>query len=203
MADNSKISLAQAILASVDSIVKAQIHASRSFLSSIMQMGFGHQGIDENGNIINNSENVDELYRLEFIQEREINGEVKKYRVSVPTLAALPMNPLMINDAEIDFKMKITTIESEKGYGPGTEEKMKEKDKDKWNPGKRPWFLVEDPKSFVGEIAPNSDKNDSGFIGVKINIGTVDVPDALSKYINSLSEFSIAEPLKNNGGKNG
>ncbi|WP_020613365.1 DUF2589 domain-containing protein [Sediminispirochaeta bajacaliforniensis] len=202
MADYTKLSLAQAILASVDSIIKAQIHASRSFLSSILQMGFGHQGLDDEGNILNDENKSDNLYRLEFIQEREINGEIKKYRVSVPTLAALPMNPLMIHDAQIDFKMKITSIEPEKIFGIGTEEEMRTKDKNKWHAGKRPWFLVEEPKSFIGEIRNENEKSDCGFIGVKINIGSIDVPDALGTYINALSEFSIAEPLDDQGVEN-
>ena len=203
MADHSRMSLAQAILATVDAIMKAQVHASRSFLSSILQMGFGHKGIDEDGHVIMGGEGTDDLYRLEFVQEREVNGKISRYKVSVPTLAALPINPLMIHDAEIDFRMKISHVEPVKAQGPATEADQKGRDKGTWDAGKRPWFLVEEPKSFVGEIVQGSDKNDSGFIGVKMNLGTVEVPDALGKYINSLSEFSIAEPLEDNGGKNG
>src|SRR3569833_22533 len=42
-AAQAMVSLSQALLAPLDSIFKAQIHAARSFLNLLLQLGYGHR----------------------------------------------------------------------------------------------------------------------------------------------------------------
>ena len=43
----SEISLSQAILAPLDALFKAQVHAARSFLNLLLQIGYPHGELDK------------------------------------------------------------------------------------------------------------------------------------------------------------
>ncbi len=59
------ISLSQVLLAPLDAIFKAQIHAARSFINMLLQLGYKHQSVDEKGNATGET-NADNLYMMEF-----------------------------------------------------------------------------------------------------------------------------------------
>src|SRR3569833_4616551 len=48
-AAQAMVSLSQALLAPLDSIFKAQIHAARSFLNLLLQLGYGHRPDNREG----------------------------------------------------------------------------------------------------------------------------------------------------------
>src|SRR3569833_3922135 len=48
-AAQAMVSLSQALLAPLDSIFKAQIHAARSFLNLLLQLGYGHRPVNREG----------------------------------------------------------------------------------------------------------------------------------------------------------
>ena len=193
--DRSQISLSQAVLAPVNSILQAQVHAARSFLNMILQMGFPHRPVDEAGHLEDGDKQNDNLHRLEFVQEQEdSSGNIKKYKVSIPTIAALPLNPLAIEEAEVEFAMKLTeTYESSLQFSDA-QQRVKQKD-DTFNQKKRPWYLIDEPVELKGKIAPNTGKADTSHIRIRIKMGEAEVPAELRKLIASVGDFSRAEEI--------
>lgn len=198
--DQSQLTLNQAILSSVNAILQAQVHAARSFLNMVLQMGFPHQNIDDDGKNIEHPDqrtDQDQLYRLEFIQEQQTENEtIKKYKISIPTIAALPLNPLAIDQAEVDFTMKLSKIYSENPQFSDAQNAVKSTT-DKYTASKRPWYLIDDPVTFRGSIGSHSKKGDSSEISVKIKLASVEVPDQLKRFIASAGDFSKVELVEN------
>lgn len=197
MAENKKtITLSQAVLAPVNSILQAQVHAARSFLSMILQMGFPHKAVNDAGLSAENQRSADHLYRLSFIQEKFDNdGNSKKYEVSIPTIAALPLNPLAIEEAEVEFSMNLERQYTvRKQYSKAqTKSQGGFADETIFNDETRPWYLIDEPVELKGSIGEN--KSDGSQINVRLKMGKGDVPEELGRFIASLSDFSTAKPI--------
>jgi hypothetical protein len=75
-ASRRDVSLSQTILTLLDSVFRAQIHASRSFLSQLLQIGFPHDSrqSENNANTVDDGKfnpETDKPYSLDFYQEME------------------------------------------------------------------------------------------------------------------------------------
>lgn len=100
--------------------------------------------------------------------------------IFIPNLSLLPIKPLAINNANFKFELKVkddihsvsSTIRSATGASP-----------------KRPWFLIEDPKTIEGEFVPQQDSANSTEKTIKIDVtvGSVETPYGLHKLISSLT----------------
>lgn len=117
-----------------------------------------------------------------------VDAEGNDRTLSIPNLALLPIKPLAIQSANFKFELRV-------------KDELKSVDSTirsavKANP-KRPWFLIEDPKVIAGEFSPHQ-KEDSieKTIKIDVTIGTVEIPQGLSKLISSLT--SIAEDKGSN-----
>lgn len=200
----SRLTLSQAILAPIQSLLAAQAHASRSFLNLLLQTGFDHKGVGKDGTQADTSGTStgkkdldnDGIYRLYFDQTREVNGKKEKIRVSIPTIAAVPMHPLTIDEAEIEFSMRLSgeryrkartfSSASQKGQG-SIEDEI-------YNENTRPWFLIDDPVDIYGEIAPKSNaSSEAPEISVKIKVKQCETPEALRRFISNLNDFSTIQ----------
>jgi len=166
--DKSHITLNQAILAPVNAILQAQVHSARSFLNMILQMGFPHQAVDDEGNTTMKTKDADSLYRLEFIQEKKNSeGEDTKFKVSIPTIAALPLNPLAIEEAEVEFSMNLKA-----SYDPSKQMRdlKKTDEKDQYTNKNRPWYLIDNPVELAGTIGAQGEKDDGSQIFIKMKL---------------------------------
>jgi hypothetical protein len=198
-AAESIISMSQALLAPLDSIVKAQVHAARSFLNFVLQMGYGHKPLDENGEHKGETEQPDQsdkIYMTEFTME-VINdqGQKELALVKIPTLSLVPVSPLSIDEADfkIDFRVshifRKTQMQQSEGEVIKTEE-------DKYSDEKRPWFLVSDPVSLRGVIAPNvaeqvkssTSFSEESVISINIKLSKQAMPSGLDKLLTTLTQ---------------
>ncbi|MFZ5479062.1 MAG: DUF2589 domain-containing protein [Myxococcota bacterium] len=188
------ISLSQAILAPLDAIAQAQVHAARSFLNFVSQIGFPH----EHGKAVKeevapeDGQRSSRAYEMEF----EVDGpgaEVRKIRV--PALALVPVQPLAVDDATVRFTFHVRELyrhrqiqESELG--------------DQEAAFKRPWFLVDQPVDLRGTVAPPaqdaSQTDTSSAVSIEIHVAKAPVPAALVKLLTALTEMSGEETTPRN-----
>src|SRR3569833_2478835 len=100
-AAQAMVSLSQALLAPLDSIFKAQIHAARSFLNLLLQLGYGHRPVNRAGMANPPRRVVGDLcreavpaplftpYYLDFYHD-DTNGEqTRRQKISIPALARI------------------------------------------------------------------------------------------------------------------
>ncbi|MEK7307240.1 MAG: DUF2589 domain-containing protein [Nitrospirota bacterium] len=221
LASETIISLSQALLAPLDAIFKAQLHGARSFLNMLLQLGFPHKPIDDGGGEIpekkeghpepplippEKKETPKELpYNLEFHYEAMIDGKVLKRKVSVPALALVPVAPLAVESAEFKFGMMIKKIERHRQIQQ-SEAKAVETEKEKgFDRHKRPWFLVDDPISMRGVIAPpvqtegTKEVAQESTIQIEVKVGKMMIPAGLDKLLTSLTQTSYVSEVKEEG----
>ena len=143
-AAQSIVGLSQVLLAPLDSIFKAQIHAARSFLNLVLQMGFPHVGVDSQGDPINEdqvNQPKPELYYQEFeINTLDSDRKPVKAKIKIPALALVPLNPLSIEEASFDLDFKITHVEKHQQIQSSESEALKKEDissKKKYDESKR------------------------------------------------------------------
>ncbi|WP_420591857.1 DUF2589 domain-containing protein [Bacterioplanoides sp.] len=215
--DNPKlITLSQAILAPVQSLLQAQTHAARSFLNLLLQTGFDHKGVENSGDQAN-GENADPakaakqdkdengVYRLAFEQTRvNAQGEEETVTVSIPTIAAVPMHPLAIEEAEIEFSMRLgeqevgdsdvkdAYVRAKSFSNAGQKAKQTQRDgtPDKYDQSERPWFLVDQPVDLQGKISARQGSSDLPEVSVKMKVSQVETPEALRRFISNLNDLS-------------
>lgn len=188
-ASTSTVSLSQALLAPLDAIFKAQLHSARSFLSYLLQLGYPHRPVDEKGMTIPDH---GKHYNLEFCYESEVDGKTKIRKVSIPALALVPVSPLAIESAEFKLAMNVERID----YHSQMQESEKETLAEDIGYGetKRPWYLVSEPVSVRGHIAPVSTGDggakaqQSSSIQIEVKVGRVPMPAGLDKLLTSLTQ---------------
>lgn len=205
-AEDILISLSQALLAPLDSIFKAQLHAARSFLNMLLQLGYPHQPVDEEGEPLKGgggpvpaagspTDDRQKPYNLEFHNEIIIDGQVRRQKVSVPALALVPLAPLAVEAAEFKFGMTVRKIGRHRQIQE-SEEKKTQTEKDKgYDRHKRPWFLVDNPISVRGVIAAPQVQNDEtkegaqeSMIQIEVKVGRILMPAGLEKLVTSLTQ---------------
>lgn len=186
----TSLTLEQAMLAPLDSILKAQLHSARSFLNLLLQLGYPHQSQGSDGT----------PYRLEFDFEQD--GELQ--RVSVPALSLVPISPLAVDSARVQLEMSAKRVVRQSQIRDSETEKVKS-DKnagktayDRYN---RPWFLVDKPVNIEGDIvAPQEGEaakhsESRSAIKIDINVKSIPLPSGLDKLLSSLSNMSTASTV--------
>ncbi len=79
VADKSRLTLSQAVLAPISSILQAQVHASRSFLKLVFQMGFKHKPVDDKGNTVEpGADQTFDLYTSILFKRNTMNTVIRK-----------------------------------------------------------------------------------------------------------------------------
>lgn len=206
-ATEAELSLAQAILSPLDSIFQAQVHAARSFINLLLQVGYPHLSIDKNTGrpstdpAVNPPEKY-KPYELEFNFDQENNGVSNTYKVKIPALSLVPLNSLAIDSAEFNFGLKVKTIERFQQM-QGSEAHALKNETDEGEDGrlKRKWFLVEDPVSFKGNIsskpsAAMAEQSSEAVIDISIKLSKSPVPAALDNLLAVLTKSVTMEPVK-------
>ncbi len=187
------ISLSQALLAPLDAVFKAQIHAARSFLNLLLQMGYPHNpyGTDEV-----RPETDGTPYNQEFFYEIEAAGKKERYKVSIPTLALIPVAPLAVESASFKLEMRVDSVARHNQMQ--VSEKKALKKEEGYDETKRPWFLVSEPLSLRGSItAPAAagfrEVAEGGAIQIEIKVGKTPLPAGLEKLLTFMTQTGYSE----------
>jgi hypothetical protein len=113
-ASKAVVSLSQAILAPLDALAKAQVHAARSFLNFVLQMGYPHAASSKDETERLKKENSSG-YSLPFAFDQTVIGEdgqqeTRRIVLSLPSLALVPVHPLRIRKATFDLELQVREI---------------------------------------------------------------------------------------------
>lgn len=185
-AATTPVSLSQTLLAAIDSLSKAQVHAARSFLNLVLQIGFPHVPLDENKQRIASD---DRAYTQDFYYDVQVNGQQERRKVSIPALALIPVTPLAIESANIKLEMSISHVAQHQQLQESERKKLKENPPQVPQEDKRPWFLVPDPISIRGTLAPSDGNRQGGAsIQIEIKVGKTAMPAGLDKLLTHLTQ---------------
>ena len=186
---SSEMSLSQAILAPLNSLFKAQIHAGRSFLSYLLQIGYPHLEVGQDGFVTEEAKrDKQSVYTQDFRFDRVVDGKTESFEIRIPTLALLPVNPLAIDSGEFEFDFKVSSIDSHRQVQV-SEEKTLDKEPENFKQN-RPWYLVQNPVSLRGQMAPSSEKSTEACqsIKIKIKVSKQPLPGGLDKLLTPLNQ---------------
>jgi len=209
-ANEAVVSLSQVLLAPLDALFKAQVHAARSFLSFVLQVGYGDQPKKRVQSPAAQMDKTvpsepDLIYTVDFTHEVQgaLNpdgsaGEKKLQKVSIPTLALVPLRPLAIESAEVELALEVTQVEEHRQIRSSARS-------DDWNAA-CPWFLVDHPISLRGHVAPtvpaaSRTSNDDASkqraeppkVHVKVTVSSMPTPAALEKLLTVLTQSTNVE----------
>ena len=186
--ENRELSLEQAMLAPLDSILKAQLHSARSFLNLLLQLGYPHKKDSEDGR----------PYSLDF--DFEQNGE--RQRVSVPALSLVPISPLAVDSARVQLEMSAKRVVRQSQIRKSEEGSAGDSDGDaQYDRFQRPWFLVDKPVNIEGDIVARNEgdaakhREAQSAIKIDINVKSIPLPSGLDKLLSSLSNMSTIGPV--------
>lgn len=201
-ADDTHVTLSQAILSPLNAIFQAQVHAARSFINLILQVGYPHLAVDAQGRTIKgNTPDEDERHRpyeLEFHFDKEQDGEKQRFKVRIPALAMVPLNSLAIDSAEFNFGMKVKDIRRFRQMQEAEATELKREDKDAEY--KRKWFLVDNPITFAGTISSKPgqkmlEQSNEAVIDIHIKLSQSPIPAALDNLLSVLTKSVEVESL--------
>jgi hypothetical protein len=196
----SDVSLSAAILAPLTSLVKAQVHNSRAFLSYLLQMGYSHIKIDEHNQPVINDPSDLTPFTLPFVNKVQINGEEVLQQVTIPALALVPAVPLGVESAEFEYDFLVENYAPHEQLQPA---RLQESGEDS---ARRPWYLVDNPVSLRGNIGNRSDRSadettqqyesrQRSHIHIKIKVGQMAVPSGLDKLLATLTQAATVHTL--------
>jgi hypothetical protein len=199
-ASKAIVSLSQVLLAPLDAIFKAQIHAARSFLNLVLQIGYPHLKVDKDGNQLpwdQQNPDADKLYMQEFKVKSVINNSEEVTTIRIPSLSMVPISPLSINEAEFELDFSVGYIYRYNQMQKSEQDKVKN-----YNAQARPWFLVREPISLRGVIAPHvsdemkqsGESSSDTKISIKIKVLHQDMPSGLEKLLTALNQSSSVSP---------
>lgn len=207
-AEKEQLTLSQVILSPLDSIFQAQIHAARSFLNMLLQIGYPHLIIDNETGHPSTDPKVNppanhKPYEIDFkFSQNDADGKTQNYKASIPALALVPLNSLAISDAEFNFGLKVKTIEDFEQIQEAQRKEVEDKE-EKGASTRRKWNLVKDPISLRGTISSPSnemkDTSQEAIIDISIKLAKTPIPAALDNLLVSLTKsVVIKENDKNN-----
>lgn len=208
-ASAAMVSLSQAILAPLDALAKGQVHAARSFLSFLLQIGYPHQPYKGEGEADSpvgggappeeSAGKSDVPYSMKFrLEQPDGTGQKKFMEVSIPTLALVPLQPLGIESADYSVELVIKEIDHHRQMQLSEEKALRlEKtptgvdtdDSLKHQP--RPWYLVSDPVSLRGTLSdPGGDGQTQRQASIKVNVKITrsPTPTGLSKLLTAMTQ---------------
>lgn len=192
--NNVVVSMSQAILSPLDALFKSQVHAARSFLNLILQIGYPPVNKDnqpDNGTGSDTAPN--KPYEIEFAYTASDpqTNEARDYKVKIPALALVPLNALNIDSAEFKFGLNVTHVDEHQQMQESTTTKENQK---------RPWYLISDPISMQGSISSHSSANTSNSsatnVDIVIKLGKSPVPAALDNLLTALTKSTEITPIK-------
>lgn len=202
------LSMDQAILAPLDAIAKAQTHAARSFLNLLFQIGYPHIPIDSDGNP--KYDDMGERKKSYTFDCHLKSEEGKLTKISVPTLAMVPIQPLAIDSVDFSVELKVVEI-AEHRQIQSSEAKSLEKEgassdlnRENGDLAKaRPWYLVDNPVSFRGHLGDgsrgsgqqNAGSSESASVKVNIKMTRAPIPDGLEKLLAAMTHRSTSEEV--------
>lgn len=189
------VSLSQAILAPLDALFKAQVHAARSFINLLLQIGYPHRPVDGLNNVTGEEYYGDDTephkpFELEFkYSSTGENNTQQDYVLKVPALALVPINALSIDSGEFKFGLNIQRIEEHEQLQESRRETEAAR---KTTTNKRPWYLVSDPINMRGTISSNTsakqnDQSDTT-IDINIKVSKSPIPAALDNLLTTLTQ---------------
>ena len=185
----SEISLSQAILAPLDALFKAQVHSARSFLNLLLQIGYPHVPLDPDGNPDKAQLKSESFYTQDFDYT---DDEGHKVTISMPSLALIPIAPLSIDNASFKFNFNVQSTSSHSQIQSSEKETVQKEAG--YAKDKRPWYLVDEPQSFKGTVAPSanetssSSQSQSSVINIEINLSKQPLPSGLDKLLTALQQ---------------
>jgi hypothetical protein len=197
-AEDRPVSLSQAILAPLDAIFKAQVHAARSFLNLLLQIGYPHQPVDENGDPIDASPQDKTPYELEFQYDVSADGKTEHHSVKVPALALVPIAPIAVDTASFQFALRVQQIAPHDQMQASEADAVKKEASSGFGRDKRPWYLVADPISVQGTFAPTTEAPGGALqatIQVEVKLGRIPAPAGLARLLTSLGQSAKTGPL--------
>ncbi len=195
-AASSIISLSQLISGPLESLLKAQVHAARSFLNMILQLGYPHIEVDENGAPKKDvPADQQRLYMQEFmVDTKNLQGETKTAVLRLPALSLVPLAPLSIDQADFQIDFKVSHIyKHQQMQASNTDKTDKEKNFDEYH---RPWYLINDPISIRGVLASKvsdemkEDNSDESSIKITIKVSRQAMPAGIDKLLTSLTQLN-------------
>lgn len=198
-ASKAIVSLSQVLLAPLDAIFKAQIHAARSFLNMVLQMGYPHLKVDENGQPLpmdQQEPDADKVYMQEFRIKTDNDGKEGVANIRIPALSMIPIAPLSILEAEFDLDFSIGYVYRNSQMQKSEKETVDDEKTFKTND--RPWFLVNEPISIRGVVAPSvssemketNENTSETKISIKIKVTRQEMPSGLDKLLTTLNQSS-------------
>jgi hypothetical protein len=186
------ISLSQVLLAPLDAIFKAQIHAARSFLNMLLQIGYPHQPVT---NSVKPEYGEGKHYNEDFYYDTEINGKKETRKVSIPALALVPVAPLSVESANFKLEMRVDYVAEHRQIQESETKKTDEEQEAGFDESKRPWYLVSEPISFRGNIAPaksedslQTQTNQKSTIQIEVKVSKTAMPAGLDKLLTFLTQ---------------
>jgi hypothetical protein len=185
----SEISLSQAILAPLDALFKAQVHSARSFLNLLLQIGYPHVQLDKDGNPDKEQLESKTCYTQDFDYT---DDEGHSVTISMPSLALIPIAPLSIDNASFKFNFNVQSTSSHSQI-QSSEDGVTDQE-ESFAKNKRPWYLVDEPKSFKGTVAPSanesssSSQSQSSMITIEITLSKQPLPSGLDKLLTALQQ---------------
>jgi hypothetical protein len=195
-AAQASISLAQAVLAPLDAIFKAQLHAGRSFLNMLLQLGYPARppGSEPPKDPVTGEILPDRPYTMDFLHVVEDSGELKRRKLSIPALSLVPVAPLAVRGASFKFDMAVKKVDRSTLVTAGN--------KPVETQDTRPWFLVHEPLDIKGAIAPPATEVGAGgerrseqTIHIELQVEQMKVPAGLDRLLTSLTQLASFRDL--------
>ena len=209
-----KVSLSQALLAPLDAIFKAQLHGARSFLNMLLQLGYpdeeaARRAQAAGGGGVPAVAKDGKPFTISFYHDTTIDNRTVRQQIEVPALALVPIAPLAVQSAEFRLSFHVTDVDEHKQV-----QEIREKVRtDAGVPvaEKPPWYLVRNPLSLRGNLAPpgpaasagegapqgeaSSRSESSSRIEIEVKVGTVQMPSGLDRLLTSLNQLSELRTL--------
>jgi len=200
------ISLSQAILAPLDAISKAQVHAARSFLNFVLQIGYPHAPINpETGMPLPemNESMYSQPFKLDIPSvDHQGRQEKRSVTLAVPTLALVPVQPLGIESAHFDVELVVKELARHSQIQRSEERALAEERKLRPKNGPsplsesvpRPWYLVAEPVSVRGTLTDPGDSTSGAqkmaSIKVHVELKCAPTPAGLRKLLTAMTQVS-------------
>lgn len=195
----TRLSLEQALLAPLDSILKAQLHSARSFLNLLLQLGYPHQQAasgtdDEKHKSTGQDDGRPYSLSFDYVQDNQ------RQRVSVPALALVPISPLAVDSASFHLEMSARRVIKQTQMRESEKDRVvSQQDGETFDRYRRPWFLVDKPVNIEGDIVsmPSGEaakhRESQSAIRIDINVKSIPLPAGLDKLLTSLTSMSTVE----------
>ncbi|PZP30708.1 MAG: hypothetical protein DI603_14385 [Roseateles depolymerans] len=198
-AEEAVISLSQALLAPLDALAKAQVHAARSFLNFVLQIGYPHRSPDAP------ADGDDSMYSQKFQLEQtstDAQGrpETRTLTLSLPTLALVPLQPLGIEAARYEVELVIRELQHHQQIQSSEAEALAREQMragasapEELGAMPRPWYLVSEPISVRGTLSDpggSAQREKAASIKVEVQLKSAPTPAGLAKLLSTMTQVS-------------